>query len=138
MEVVKLRKRKCEQSQENDPGLPAVELVVPVDYGPDKELDGGFGNKKGVRGEDPAEAAVRHTSKETHAWAVARPGIHQLGGFGADDDCYHQDGLSDHPKYELPSAEEKKKLVKIVRGFADGAEDGYEECSCAYQDGAAQ
>lgn len=44
MKVVKLCERKCEQSEEDDPGLPAVELVVPVDYGPNKELDGGLGD----------------------------------------------------------------------------------------------
>jgi len=138
MKVVKLCKRKGEQSQEDDPGLPAIELVVPVDYSPNKELDGGFGDEKGVGGEDPAETAVRHPSKETHAWAVARAGIHQLDGFGPSDDCYHQDCLSDHPENELPSAEEQQKLVKIVGRFANGAEDGYEHCSGAYQDCAAE
>jgi len=48
MKVVKLRERKGEQSKEDDPGLPAIELVVPVDYGPNEELDGGFGDEKGV------------------------------------------------------------------------------------------
>jgi len=89
MKVVKLRKRKREQSKEDDPGLPAVELVVPVDYGPNEELDSGLGDKKRVGGENPAKATVGHASTETHAWAVARPRIHQLDGFGANDDCYY-------------------------------------------------
>jgi hypothetical protein len=138
MKVVKLRERKGEQSKEDDPGLPAIELVVPVDYGPNKELNGGLGDQKGVGGEDPAEAAVGHASRKTHAWAVARPWIHQLDGFGTNDDCYHQDSLSDHPENELPSTEEREELVKVMGRFANGAEDGYENCSCAYQDRAAQ
>ncbi len=89
MEVVKLRERKCEQSKEDDPGLPAIELVVPVDYSPNEELDSRLGDEKGVGGEDPAKAAVGHASCETHAGAVACPRIHQLNGFGADDNCYH-------------------------------------------------
>ena len=83
-------------------------------------------------GEDTADTAVGHATAETQAWAVARPGVHEFGGFGADDDRQYEDCLPYHPENELPSTEKKEELVQVVRGLANGAEDGYEDCSCAY------
>lgn len=44
MKVVELRKGEGEETQEDDPGLPAVELVLAVDDCSYEKFDSGLGN----------------------------------------------------------------------------------------------
>lgn len=54
VEIVELRESEGDEAEEDHPGLPAVELVLAVDDCADEELDGGFREEEGVRGEDAA------------------------------------------------------------------------------------
>lgn len=86
-----------------------------------------------MSGEYAADAAVGHASEETHTGAVDRSWVHVFEGFRADDDCYDQDCLPDHPDNELMPAKEKEELIEVVCWLSDGTEDGYEDCAGAYE-----
>ena len=45
MQVVKLGKSEREECEDDDPGLPAIELVVSIDHRSNKQLDSGFGHE---------------------------------------------------------------------------------------------
>lgn len=45
MKVVELRKGEGKENQKDDPGLPAIKLIVTVHDSSDEQLDGGLGDE---------------------------------------------------------------------------------------------
>ena len=58
MEVVELTESKCDEAEEDHPRLPAVELILPIHYCANKQLDCRFRHEEGMGGQDTADAAI--------------------------------------------------------------------------------
>ena len=78
-------------------------------------------------GEDAADTTIRHTSEKSEAWAVAVHRIHVFERLAANNDCDNEDGLTDHPEYELASSQKLEQLIQVMRRLRDGSEDGDED-----------
>ena len=123
--IVKLRQGEDDESYQDDPGLPAVELVVAVDDGAHQQLDSALCDEQRVCRENAAHAAVEHASKQTQARRWAR--VHVVEEPIGDKQEEHDDGGHNHPHDEVVSSQQGQQLVQVVRGLSDGAKEGDEE-----------
>lgn len=123
--VVQLRQGEEDQPEQNDPRLPAVELIVPVDNCPNEQFDGALGDQERVRREDTADAAEEHSADKAEARRGAR--IEALQEPVGAEEEHHQDAGADHPDDELSAPEQLQQLVEVVRRLGNGTERAYED-----------
>jgi hypothetical protein len=99
MEIVELEKCESNETQENHPRLPAVELIVVVSDSPHYQFHGGLGEKQGVCRKDAAYASICHAFDDSDPVRVARVYTSQKKGAGHYE-CDHDEG-SDQPDEKL-------------------------------------
>jgi len=64
MHIVELGQSKGDEADEDGPGLPAIELIVTVDYGADDELNSALCDEQGMGRKDSTDTAKEHTAKQ--------------------------------------------------------------------------
>ena len=111
--------------------MPALELIVSVDDRPYEEFDGGFRNEEGVRGEDPRDGAVGHSSKKPCARGMMPSGAKISKGFCRYYDDKDKQESSDHPNDKLLFAKQRKQLIERMGRFGNGTKRSDEDCARA-------
>ena len=87
MKIVKLSKCEYPKTKKNDPGLPAIELVLAVYDCSHKEFHCRLGDKEGVSRQYSTNTTVCHTPNKTHRRTVAIPWIKILQRPYSGNDC---------------------------------------------------